>query len=279
VEYCRAGPRSIEAMASVLVADDDAHVREVARFALARAGHTVELATDGAAAAARIDRGGVALVVLDVLMPELDGLGLCRELRGRVPIVFLSSRGEEADRVLGFDLGTDDYVTKPFSPRELVARVAAVLRRTTAAPVPAAQPVLAIGPVTIDRDRHAVWIRGDALPITATELRLLATLALHKGRVLSRGQLIATVYGGLTLGIDEAWPRPSECSTRQRRGGVLRLASDDRGVAIHAGRAPRARITTAAVWCRRGGACRPVPRTRACRRAWPARVPARQLAR
>src|SRR6185369_8014484 len=99
-----------EVMASVLVVDDDAHIREVARFALARAGHAVELAGDGAAAAERIARGGLELVVLDILMPELDGLTLCRELGGRVPIVFLSSRGEEADRVLGLELGADDYV-------------------------------------------------------------------------------------------------------------------------------------------------------------------------
>jgi len=187
-------------MAAVLVVDDDAHIREVARFALARAGHRVELAGDGAAAAERLDpaasgRGPIELVVLDVLMPELDGLSLCRQLRGRVPIVFLSSRAEEADRVLGLDLGADDYLTKPFSPRELVARVAAVLRRTAAEAVPAARPTLAIGALVIDRDRHAVHVAGVELVVTATELRLLATLALHPGRVLSRGQLIATVYG------------------------------------------------------------------------------------
>jgi two-component system OmpR family response regulator len=182
-------------MASVLVVDDDAHIREVARFALARAGHAVELAGDGAAAAERIARGGLELVVLDILMPELDGLTLCRELGGRVPIVFLSSRGEEADRVLGLELGADDYLAKPFSPRELVARVAAVLRRTAAEAVPAPRPVLAIGNVTIDRDRHAVRVGDAELVVTATELRLLATLATHKGRVLSRHQLIATVYG------------------------------------------------------------------------------------
>jgi two-component system OmpR family response regulator len=182
-------------MASLLVVDDDAHIREVARFALARAGHAVELAGDGAAAADRLARGGVDLVVLDILMPELDGLSLCRQLRGRVPIVFLSSRTEEADRVLGLELGADDYLTKPFSPRELVARVAAVLRRTAAEAVPAPRPVLAVGSVTIDRDRHAVRVGDAELVVTATELRLLATLASHKGRVLSRGQLIATVYG------------------------------------------------------------------------------------
>ena len=185
-------------MACVLVADDDAHIREVARFALVRAGHTVELAAHGVAASDRVARGGIDLIVLDVLMPELDGFALCRRLRGQVPIVFLSSRGEEADRVLGLELGADDYVTKPFSPRELVARVAAVLRRTSGVTdaVPAPQPPLAIGRVTIDRDRHEVRVDEQTLGVTATELRLLATLAQHRGRVLSRGQLIATVYGG-----------------------------------------------------------------------------------
>src|SRR5512139_2626370 len=187
-------------MASVLVVDDDAHIREVARFALARSGHSVEIAGDGITAEGRVQRGGVDLVVLDVLMPELDGFGLCRRLRahGRVPIIFLSSRGEEADRVLGLDLGADDYLTKPFSPRELVARVAAVLRRVTPSveSVPAPQPPLVCRNVTVDRDRHEIRVDDAPLTATATELRLLATLVQHRGRVLSRGQLIATVYGG-----------------------------------------------------------------------------------
>ncbi len=184
-------------MASVLICDDDAHIREVARFALARAGHSIELAADGALAHDRIARGGIDLLVLDILMPELDGLALCRRLRahGRLPIVFLSSRAEEADRVHGLDLGADDYVTKPFSPRELVARVAAVLRRTAPDEVPVARPVLELGEVEIDRDRHEVRVAGAPLTVTSTELRLLSTLATHRGRVLSRGQLIATVYG------------------------------------------------------------------------------------
>ena len=183
-------------MATLLVVDDDAHIREVARFALARAGHGVELATNGLEAEARIARGGIDLVVLDVLMPELDGFAVCRRLHARIPVVFLSSRGEEADRVLGLELGADDYLAKPFSPRELVARVAAVLRRAATPVDPVvAQPPLVVGIVTIDRDRHEVRVGDTPLPVTATELRLLATLATHRGRVLARGQLIATVYG------------------------------------------------------------------------------------
>jgi two-component system OmpR family response regulator len=183
-------------MATILVVDDDAHIREVARFALVREGYAVELAGDGVTALDRLGAGDIDLVVLDVLMPELDGLAVCRRLRGTIPVVFLSSRGEEADRVLGLDLGADDYLAKPFSPRELCARVGAVLRRTRDhASIADPQPLLAVGNVTIDRDRHEVRIADIPLTVTATELRLLATLANHRGRVLSRGQLIATVYG------------------------------------------------------------------------------------
>jgi two-component system OmpR family response regulator len=184
-------------MATVLVVDDDAHIREVARFALARDGHVVEVAGDGTVALERAHRGGIDLVVLDVLMPELDGLAVCRRLAGRVPIVFLSSRGEEMDRVLGLDLGADDYLAKPFSPRELVARVAAVLRRVACDRADhAPRPVLELGRIAIDRDRHEIAIDGRPLAVTVTELRLLTALALHRGRVLTRGQLIASVYGG-----------------------------------------------------------------------------------
>src|SRR5262245_16041171 len=122
-------------MATILVVDDDSHIREVIQYALAQEGHAVELAADGGAAWTRVQAGGVDLLVLDVLMPGMDGLTLCRRLRatadGGPPIVFLSSRGEEFDRVLGLELGGDDYLPKPFGPRELVTRVNAVLRRAS----------------------------------------------------------------------------------------------------------------------------------------------------
>src|ERR1700759_1687610 len=178
-------------MASVLVVDDDAHIREGARFALARAGHTVELAGDGAAAAERIARGGLALVVLDILMPELDGLTLCRQLGGRVPIVFLSSRGEEADRVLGLELGADDYVTKPFSPRELVARVRTVLRRTQ--PEPGTPDVLSFTNLSIDQRAREVRVEDAAVALTAKEFDLLTYLASSPRQVFSRAQLLHAV--------------------------------------------------------------------------------------
>jgi two-component system OmpR family response regulator len=190
-------------MSRVLVADDEAHIREVVQYALVRDGHTVDLAVNGEEALARLRDGGIDLVILDVLMPELDGLSVCRRVRAttRVPIIFLSSRTEETDRVLGLELGGDDYVTKPFSPRELAARVKAVLRRATGdaddhtlEPPP---PPLVRGRLTIDRARAECTIDGHhVIPLTVTELRLLAALFEHPGRVLSRGQLITCAYDG-----------------------------------------------------------------------------------
>ncbi len=186
-------------MSRVLVVDDEAHVREVAQYALARDGHTVETARDGAEAVRRVDAGGIDLVVLDVLMPELDGLAVCRRLQGRVPIIFLSSRAEETDRVLGLELGGDDYLTKPFSPRELAARVRAVLRRTRGDvddPVGPAPPPVRRDRVTIDRAGHQALVDDVPVALTVTELRLLTALVAHPGRALSREQLIACAYPG-----------------------------------------------------------------------------------
>src|SRR5262249_7653121 len=130
-------------LAEILVVDDDKHIREVVRFALERAGHVVREAADGAEALRSVRAAEPELIVLDIVMPEEDGLSVCKTLRksSRVPIIFLSSRDDEIDRVLGLELGADDYITKPFSPRELVARTAAVLRRVqpTAAEVEASE--------------------------------------------------------------------------------------------------------------------------------------------
>jgi two-component system OmpR family response regulator len=171
------------------------------QYALVRDGHTVDVAANGEQALERLQRGGIDLVILDVLMPELDGLAVCRRVRAtaRVPIIFLSSRTEETDRVLGLELGGDDYVTKPFSPRELAARVKAVLRRTVGEEVgiEPPPPPLVRGRLTIDRARAECTIDGHHLvALTVTELRLLAALFEHPGRVLSRSQLITCAYDG-----------------------------------------------------------------------------------
>jgi len=181
------------------VVDDEAHIREVVQYALEREGYQVETAANGAIALAHMATGGIDLVILDVLMPELDGLSLCRRLRaqGALPIIFLSSRTEEADRILGLDLGGDDYVTKPFSPRELAARVRSVLRRSAERASSSAPASLRHGRLHVDRGRHEVLI-DDIHPVivTVTEIRILAALLEHPGRVLTRAQLIEYAYDG-----------------------------------------------------------------------------------
>jgi two-component system, OmpR family, response regulator len=186
-------------MADILVVDDDGHIREVVRFALSRAGHDVREAEHGRAALRQIAEREPDLIVLDIVMPEEDGLATCREVRkhSRVPIIFLSSRDDELDRVLGLELGGDDYISKPFSPRELVARVSAVLRRTAApAQAPSASTLLTCGPLQLDLERHRCDLGGRELVLTVTEFDLLAALMSAPGRVLSRAQLIERAYGG-----------------------------------------------------------------------------------
>jgi two-component system OmpR family response regulator len=180
---------------TVLVVDDDAPLREVVRLALELAGFRVLEAADGHAALALADRA--QLVVLDVAMPRLDGLATCRALRARPdggpPVLFLSARDEEIDRVLGLELGGDDYVSKPFSPRELVSRVRAILRR--AAPASASPTPPSLHGLRLDRDQRRAWVGEVELQLTATELDLLAALTARPGRVYSRDELIEAVYG------------------------------------------------------------------------------------
>ena len=183
-------------MPKVLVVDDDAHIRSVLSFALGRDGFTVVEAADGAAALAAVAREAPDLVLLDVMMPELDGTEVCRRLRAAgnaVPVIFLSSRDEEVDRILGLELGGDDYVTKPFSPREVVARVRAVLRRH--APAPAADdPVLRRGALSIDAARFEARWNGEVVALTVTEFAILRAMAARPGQVFTRDALMDIAY-------------------------------------------------------------------------------------
>jgi len=178
--------------ARILVVDDDAPLREVVRYALARESFEVTEAADGEQALAQFDAREPDLVVLDVNLPRLDGLAVCRRLRERstVPILFLSCRGEEVDRVLGLDLGGDDYVTKPFSPRELVSRVRAILRRGQ----PTLEPDLHHGPLHLSPATHRASVGGEEVKLTATEFRLLAALMRAGQRVLERRELSRVAY-------------------------------------------------------------------------------------
>ena len=190
----------------VLIADDDAHIREIVRFALAREGYAVHEVADGAAALEAALRLIPALVVLDVMMPEMDGTEVCRRLRRSaptVPIIFLSSRDDEIDRVLGLELGGDDYVTKPFSPRELVARVKAVLRRaelTSAPSEPASERVvLEHGLLRLDNERFTATWDDAPVTLTVTEFGMLRTMMRVPGKVFSRDELMRGAYKEQTV--------------------------------------------------------------------------------
>jgi two-component system OmpR family response regulator len=184
-------------MAHVLVVDDDDHLREVVRFSLESAGHRVSEAQDGREAIRQFRSRGADLVVLDIVMPELDGLEVCRSLRGSsdVPVLFLSSRDEEVDRVLGLEMGGDDYVAKPFSPRELQARVKAMLRRSRPAEPPRDAERLSHGSLVLDAARHECHFGDREIPLTATEFQVLRTLLRAPERVFARSELVEQAYG------------------------------------------------------------------------------------
>jgi len=182
-------------MAIVLVVDDEPIVREVVVRYLAREGHETLEAADGNAARDAIERSEPDLVVLDVMLPGTDGLELCRWIRARsgLPVIMLTARGEEADRVVGLELGADDYVTKPFSPRELAARVRSVLRRT--APTEETVERLTFGDIELERTTREARKGGEEVRLTVKEFDLLWFLASHPRRVFSRDQLMASVWG------------------------------------------------------------------------------------
>jgi DNA-binding response OmpR family regulator len=180
---------------NVLVVDDEPIVREVVVRYLERDGYRTLEAGDGARARELLERESLDLVVLDVMLPGTDGLTLCRWIRARgdLPVILLTARGEEADRIVGLELGADDYVTKPFSPRELAARVRTVLRR--AAREPAERRTLTFDDLEIDAATREVTRAGRPLRLTAKEFDLLWFLASHPRRVFSRGQLMDRVWG------------------------------------------------------------------------------------
>jgi DNA-binding response OmpR family regulator len=182
-------------MKTVLVVEDEMKIARVVRDYLTDAGFDVIVASDGEAALASARGSRPDLVVLDLGLPGVDGLDVARELRSsHVPIVMLTARGEETDRIVGLELGADDYVVKPFSPKELVARVRAVLRRSSTAELLREQPIR-VADVEIDPQRMRVTVRGRAVELTPTEFQLLATLAREPGRVFTRGQLLDAIHG------------------------------------------------------------------------------------
>ena len=179
----------------VLVVEDEPAIAELQRMYLTREGFGVHIERDGAAGLAAARRLQPVAIVLDVGLPTMDGSQVCRALREEgnwVPVLFVTARDDEVDKILGLELGADDYLTKPFSPRELVSRLRAVLRRTQGN-VPGLPLVL--GPVRLEPDTRRVTVSGDEVTFTATEFDLLAALMAHPGRVLSREQLLSQVWG------------------------------------------------------------------------------------
>ncbi|MFA5121537.1 response regulator transcription factor [Zavarzinia sp.] len=180
----------------ILIVDDDPHIRELLAFALAKAGYDCREAGDGEAALAAVAASAPDLVVLDINMPRLNGLDVCRRLRaqGELPVLFLSSRDDEVDRIVGIELGADDYVVKPFSPREVVARVGAILKRARPRAEDAPVPVQT-GRLRLDREGWAALVDGRDAGLTATEFQLLAVLAAAPAKVFTRDEIIDRLHG------------------------------------------------------------------------------------
>jgi two-component system OmpR family response regulator len=183
----------------VLIVDDEKRIREVVEYALQKDGYRVSSVADGQDALLAVERDRPDLVVLDVMLPGLDGLSVCRKIRAlhQTPILFLSARADEVDRIVGLELGGDDYLVKPFSPRELVARVRAVLRRFEAAtgePRPPVTRALCHGQLRLDLERHEASFAEQRVQLTATEFAVLAALLERPGVVLSRAQLLQRAY-------------------------------------------------------------------------------------
>jgi DNA-binding response OmpR family regulator len=210
---------------TVVVVEDDPHIADLVDLYLRREGFRVLLAGDGEKGLELFKQSDPWIVILDVGLPgRRDGFDVCREIRARgsVPVLFLTARDDEVDRVLGLEMGADDYLTKPFSPRELVARVRAILRRTREGPAP--QEVVSVGDVEVDLRRREVRQRGEAVSLTTREFDLLAFLANNLGLALSRQQLLDGVWGTDWYG-DERTVDVHVAQLRKKLGSDLPLAT------------------------------------------------------
>jgi phosphate regulon transcriptional regulator PhoB len=198
----------------IIVIDDEADLIELVSYNLKKEGFSVDSAVDGETALKKIKKGQYDLVILDLMLPGIQGMELCRILRSDtktsgLPIIMLTAKGEEVDRIIGLEMGADDYMAKPFSLRELIARVKAVLRRTDEKS--AIKKVLKFGELEIDIERYTVSIKGEAITLSATEYKLLLFLAERKGKVFSRGQLLDAIWR------DEAFVEPRTVDVHIRR--------------------------------------------------------------
>jgi DNA-binding response OmpR family regulator len=224
----------------ILIVDDEKSITDLLAYNLQRGGYEVLVARDGRAALRLAEVEQPDLIILDLMLPGLDGLEVCRELRreGALPIIMLTARDEEVDRVVGLELGADDYVTKPFSVRELMARVKAVLRRT--APEKSSEPVsLCVGALEVDALAREARFAGNSLPLTRLEFDLLETLARHAGQALSREQLLDQAWGydyyGGARAVDSAIKRLR--ARLREAGGAPDVIASVRGIGYRLERA------------------------------------------
>jgi phosphate regulon transcriptional regulator PhoB len=217
----------VEPFKHILVIEDEADLVELIAYNLKKEGFAVDASSDGEAALGKIRKGNYDLLVLDLMLPGIQGMELCRIVRNDpktagLPIIMLTAKGEEIDRILGLEMGADDYMAKPFSPRELVARVKAVLRRASEKPV--TEKILKIGELEIDRERYIASVRGTQVKLSATEFKLLLFLAERRGRVFSRNQLLDAIWR------DEAFvePRTVDVHIRRLRAQIERNPANPR---------------------------------------------------
>ena len=189
-------------MSKILIVEDEEALSDPLAFLLGREGFQTIVVDNGLDALPVFDREGADLVLLDVMLPGMSGMEVCRKLRevSSVPIIMLTAKDSELDKVLGLELGADDYVTKPYSARELIARIRAVLRRRSAETDSATESVLQGGPVRMDIDRHVVTVNGEEISMPLKEFELLEILLRNVGRVMTRGQLIERVWGADYVG-------------------------------------------------------------------------------
>ena len=204
--------------------DDEESVQKLLTYPLEREGYRVVQARDGEEALARFTAEDVDLVVLDLMLPKMDGLEVCRRIRARsqVPVIMLTARDDEVDKVLGLEIGADDYITKPFSIREFRSRVRAVLRRAQLAPAAPDDSVIEADGIRIDLPRRTVVVRGEPIRLTYLEFELLRTLAAHPGRVYTRRMLLETLWGGA----EYRDPRTIDVHVRHLREKIEREPSD-----------------------------------------------------
>ena len=215
-------------MSRILVIEDDRDIADLVARYLGKAGFEVVVLNSGRAALSAIAEDPPDLLVLDLMLPEVDGLEICRLMRGQpqtagLPIIMLTARGEEAERIVGLELGADDYMAKPFSPAELVARVRALLRRSQRQPTSSEHPggVQRYGAIAVDATRHTVSSNGNPVTLTAKEFLLLEYLLAHRGRVLSRDVLLTDVWGYKYTG----GTRTVDVHVRRLRDKIPELAS------------------------------------------------------